>query len=135
MNRTQEEIIERLRTNESRDPFGFTSSDLLEWLDFENAKEFLKEGTSKEVWDEVVNKRKPVVDQMKGYMSFAIEKANDERGLSAGRSMCHYQNWLWLIGEDSLAEEMPTYDDYGKNNLQKVCEFLKLDSSQLQESN
>jgi hypothetical protein len=130
MVRTQDQIVARLRTENARDYFGWASGDLLEWLDFERAKEFLKEGVTEEQWNESRKDQKPVRQQAIDYMPFAWEKANDERGLSAGRSMNHYCNWLWLMGEDELAQSMLTYQYYGKENLIRVCEFLGLDHKQ-----
>lgn len=129
MNRTQAEIIERLRTNKKRDPFGWATMDLVEWLDFEQAKEFLKPDVTAEQWKEHY-KPKPVRDQMVEYMPFAWEKANDCRGLSAGRTLDHYSNWLWLIGEDKMSESITNYEYYGKDNLAELCKFLGLESSQ-----
>lgn len=128
MNRTQEQIVERVRTQSQRDPFGMTGMDLLEWLDFEHAKEFLKPEVTAEQWAGR-EQPEPIRDQMIKYMDFAWEKANNCRGLSAGRSLNHYNNWLWLLGEDQLAESMLKYEHYGKENLRRVCEFLGLDAS------
>ena len=46
MNRTQEEILNRMKEVEQDDFFGYQRSDLLKYLDFENAKVFLKDGVS-----------------------------------------------------------------------------------------
>jgi hypothetical protein len=127
--RTQKQIVERIRTNGSRDPLGMTTSDLLEWLDFSHAKEFLKSDATVESWDSL-EKPKPVREQMVEYMPFAWEKANNCRGLSAGRSMSHYSNWLWLIGKDELADSLIDYEFYGKDELVRICEFLGLDAKQ-----
>jgi hypothetical protein len=126
LTRTQEEIVERLRSEEKRDPFGWAVEDLLIWLDFDHAKEFLKPEATQEQWDPM-EKPKPVREQMVEYMDFAWEKAKGCRGLSASRSMNHYANWLWLLGEDELAASMLDYEYYGKDNLVKVCECLGLD--------
>lgn len=44
--------------------------------------------------------------------------------------MRHYHNWLWLLGEDELANSLLDYEHYGKPHLVKICEYLGLDSSQ-----
>lgn len=129
MNRTQQQIVERLRGNNERDPFGWSASDLLEWLDFEHAKEFLKPEATADKWAER-DAPKPVREQMVEYMPFAWEKANNCRGLSAGRSINHYQNWLWLLGEDKLADSIGDYEFYGKPQLVQICEFLGIDHKQ-----
>lgn len=128
MNRTQEQIVERLR-DDRIDPLGWASSDLLEWLDFDHAKEFLKPEVTAQSWADT-EKPKSVREQMIDYMPFAWEKANDCRGLSAGRSISHYQNWLWLLGEDELAEQIRDYEYYGKDQLVRICEYLGIDSKQ-----
>ena len=33
-------------------------------------------------------------------MTFAWDKANNERNLSAGRSINHFEVWLWLLGDE-----------------------------------
>ena len=37
-------------------------------------------------------------------MPFACEKASGHRGISASRSIEHFRNWLWLLGDDELLE-------------------------------
>lgn len=129
MIRTQEQIVERVRTNRERDFLGMAVGDLVEWLDSEHAKEFLKPEATEESWASS-DKPKPVREQMADYMPFAWEKANNCRGISAGRSMNHYNNWLWLIGEDKFADSLLDYEYYGKDNLVRICEFLGLDAKQ-----
>ena len=63
-------------------------------------------------------------------MAFAWGKANGRRGLSAGRSLAHYSAWLWLVGNEELAEEIRKYQFHGKPQLIKICEFLGLDAAQ-----
>lgn len=107
---------------------GMVSGDFLEFLDYAHAKEFLKAGVTEEEFMKTAPKeptRENVIATMLGYMPFAWEKANGERGLSAARSMYHYTNWLWLLGNEdelNLAEEIGDYDDYGKTNLRTICE-------------
>lgn len=130
MIRTQEQIVERLRSNDERDPLGFSFSDLVVWLDYEHAKEFVRPEVTAAEWAEQHGSPKPVRDQMIDYMPFAWEKANNCRGISAGRSLNHYQAWLWLLGEDGLADSLSGYQYYGKNELTRICEFLGLDAKQ-----
>lgn len=127
MARKPPEIVSRLRSG--RDFFGWANADLLEWLDFDHAKEFLRPEVTAEEWGKR-DAPKPVWNQMVDYMPFAWDKANNCRGLSAGRSMDHYSNWLWLIGEDQLSESLSDYEYYGKDNLVRICEFLGLDPKQ-----
>lgn len=47
--KTQKEIVDKINEIKDEDFFGFRVSDLLEYLDFEHAKEFLKPEATKEV--------------------------------------------------------------------------------------
>ena len=47
-------------------------------------------------------------------------KAKDQRGLSAGRSINHFQELLWLLGDDDILDL--NYTDYGIANLKKIAE-------------
>jgi hypothetical protein len=126
ISRSQTEIAARLR--EQSKGFNFATNDLLEHLEYEYAKEFLKTDVTPERWAEIQVGRKPIREQMVEYMPFAWEKANNCRGLSACRSIQHYQNWLWLIGQDQLAVDIEHYEYYGKPQLIRICEFLGLDA-------
>lgn len=129
MIRTQEEIVQRLRTNSTRDPLGWAVNDLMEWLKYEHAREFLQPDVTIDEWAALLAP-KPVREQMIEYMPFAWEKANGCRGISASRTLGHYANWLWLLGEDQLAASLEKYEYYGKDHLVKICAFLGLDASQ-----
>ena len=93
--------------------------DLVGCLSFDKAKQFLGSNADETMWKTRPRDRDSILERMLDYMSFAWEKANDERGLSAIRSMEHYQAWIWLIGDDM--GDLCEYDDYGKNNLIKIC--------------
>ena len=121
--KTQEEILKRIKEIDNRDTMGFEKSDLINFLSFKNAKQFLVEEAKEKDWEQDKNPKKIMID----YMSFAKEKAEDERGLSAGRSICHFMAWLWLDGNTELAEKIWNYSDYGKPQLKKICEYLNLD--------
>ena len=129
--KTQEEIVARIKERQKEDVLGFEAICYLDGLDFEHAKPFIKE----EFWEKYKEKqpldeagiRKKMID----YMPFAWEKANNFRGISANRSIAHYQAWLWMLGEEKLAEEIDEdYEYYGKPQLRKICEFLGIDADQ-----
>lgn len=126
--RTDKEIIERVNAISHSDFFGFESADLITCLPFNSAKPFLKEGVTEEEWQPDPRDRESVLKRMVDYMPFAWEKANNERGISAGRSMSHYSAWIWLAGDD--LGNLNRYNYYGKDNLVKICEFYGWDSSQ-----
>lgn len=126
--KTQEEIISRIQNIKKSDMFGFETNGLLEKLTFENAKPYLKEGTTKEEWTTEEINRETILKEMLDYMPFAWEKAKGFRGLSAGRSMAHYKIWVWLIGDD--LGDLQNYQFYGKDNLVKICEHYGWDHAQ-----
>lgn len=130
--RTQTEIIQRIKASKPRDMLGFEWQEYVPALTKESAASLrgsaIKEDADLSDWvqhyknDEDV--RKVAVD----YMEFAWDKANNCRGISAGRSMAHYKAWLWLLGQDGF-DGIEDYEHYGKDNLVRICEFLGLDST------
>lgn len=128
--RTQEEIVSRINSSESEDFMGTQRSDLLGFLEFQNAKEFLKPEATEEDWAKVYKSTDAdVKKEMLDYMEFAWGKANDMRGLSAGRSIDHYTAWIWLLGDEELQKkfEETEYEHYGKEKLIVVCEHFGWD--------
>jgi len=122
--RSQEEIVEQIHhLNDNEDDFfGHKRSDLLGYLDFEHAKQFLKPEATKDQWDFIPSDRESILKQMEEYMSFAWDKANNCRGLSAARSMDHYTAWIWMLNDDEHFDELDEYQFYGKDNLRKICD-------------
>lgn len=130
MKRTQDEIVARIEARKSKDVFGFEVSEYVDFLDFEHARQYLKGDATAEQWAEAERPLTDVRQVMIDYMPFAWQKANNCRGISAGRSLAHYQAWLWLDGNDELAEQIRTYEYYGKPQLEEICTYLGLDSAQ-----
>jgi len=126
--RTQSEIIDRIEEVKDGDSFGFERGNLIDFLDYEHAKPFLKSGTTSEEWEEC--RKTDPKEAMRNYMEFAWEKANGCRGISAYRSLCHFSAWLWLDGNGELAESIRNYEFYGKPELEQICEYLGMDVSQ-----
>lgn len=129
--RTQKEIVVRLKARRSYDMLGFETDEYIPYLDFEHAKEFLKDGVTAEEWEPCKASLKPI-ERLKDYMPFAWEKANGQRGISANRSIMHMMAWLWLAGESELQEKVESefdnnYHHYGKPILKLICEQLKID--------
>lgn len=131
--KTQAEIIARIKEVEAsgEDFFGAMRNDLLQFLTFENAKEFLKEDATEEAWNEIRTKAgisgegddSMVIKEMLDYLPFAWDKANNCRGLSAGRSIDHMKAYLWLLGDNELLDYAEnSYCLYGKNVLKKISE-------------
>lgn len=124
--RTQEEILNRLKTGKL-DIFGTQRADLVDALTYENAEPFLEDDYKKAVkdgsivYDQLVDPLYKIVD----YIDFAQGKIDDERGLSAMRSMLHFKTWIWLIDPEfynEIGEELEEYNDYGQENLDRIKE-------------
>ncbi len=126
--KTQDEIVERMEQVKDNDFFGFQQSDLMDYLDYDHSKPFLKDDTTKEQWEEFAVETKTPTEAIKDYMPFAWEKANNCRGLSASRSIEHMTAWLWLDGKDELLPKMESeYEFYGKPCLVIVCREYNID--------
>jgi len=126
--RTTSEIIDEIEKHRG-DFFGFIAEDLVGYLPFKKAKPYLADKSSEKEW-KVLDQGK-VVEVIKSYMSFAWDKANCCRGLSAGRSIEHMQAWLWLLGEDAAAKEIDNFRYYGKPQLAAICEHYGIDWDEL----
>jgi len=133
--RTQQEIIKRIEEIKDGDFFGFETSDLINYLDFETAKPFLKDTATPESWQSAREENGTIGDtyecakkELIEYMPFAWDKANDCRGLSAARSLNHFSAWLWLMGEDAMVRNIKAgYSYYGKPHLVMICEKFGID--------
>src|SRR5882672_7443328 len=102
---TKPEILERFLARKDEDVFGDEVGMYLPYLDFDQAKPFLKPEATKEVWDQSCStlSREALLKTMEEYMSFGWEKANNCRGLSANRTMSHYIAWTWLAGDRAFS--------------------------------
>lgn len=125
--KTQDQIVDELRRLKGSDDdfFGFRTGDLITWLDYEHAKEFLKPECSEEEWAKTHTgelTREKILKTMEDYMSFAWDKARNCRGISAARSMEHYTAWMFLIGDEGTLGDLTDYEHYGKDNLRRICE-------------
>jgi len=122
--RTQKEILKRIEARKNNDPFGWEIFEYVCYLDFNNAKPYLKKEATEESWE----KREKIepAEKIREYMPFAWEKANDCRGISAGRSLMHMLAWLWLDGKDEFLNkwnDLRDYEYYGKPQLIAICEL------------
>jgi hypothetical protein len=124
--KTDAEIIARLDLIVENDMFGFETTDLALRLPLEEALKFLNL-EDPENYQPRPRDRDALVVEMKAYMPFAWDKANGGKGLSAGRSMSHYQAWLWLAGEDVESMDLLNYEFYGKDRLRDICLLLSMD--------
>ena len=124
--RTQEEIVAQYREREGRDVLGFEVNEYIFAMSFESAKPLLKESAT--TWDPAYKTDEDVREMAIDYMAFAWEKANNCRGISACRSLAHYQAWLWLLGDNELWPTFDEFEHYGKAHLRKICEYFGLDA-------
>lgn len=123
--RNQTEIMERFE--KAADLFGTQKGDLIDYMSFENAKPHLKEEyvakveAGEEKWEAKTDPKKEILE----YLDFAYEKAEGERGLSAGRSMLHFKTWIWLDDEkfyNEIIDMIEDYTDYGIPTLDRISE-------------
>ena len=120
--RTDDEILARAKAIAARDWMGTQRVDLIHRLPLEKARPLLKDDADVGEWTVLPRDETSVKYEMHGYMSFAWEKANHRRGISASRSLEHMSAWLWLLGHDEAAEVVLDYDHYGKPWLRAICE-------------
>lgn len=134
--RTQAEIVARLEAKKN-DTFGFGSSVLLDGLDFEHAKPFLKDGVTAEQWNSKHEApgygrelQFPLLTEADlkaaalDYLKFAWGKAEDHRGISAARSVKKMTEFCWLLGIDIEWIEAAEYAQYGCPILKRISELL-----------
>ncbi len=122
--KTVEEIVVRITELEqgNTDFLGFQRSDLIDYLPFDLAKPYLRDGVTSDQWKAAPLTEEAVKESMLDYMEFAWGKANNCRGISAGRSVAHYEAWLWVL-EDDLGQALEgIYEYYGKPCLRAICE-------------
>jgi hypothetical protein len=125
LTRTPEEITARMEAVKGRF-MDFQFGDLLEWLPFDLAKPSLKDHVTEQEWNGARKTGDPL-DEVREYLPFAWEKANDCRGLSAMRSVSHMTAWLWLAGYDLEDEFEARYTRYGKPCLIIASEIAGFD--------
>ena len=72
-----------------------------------------------------------VIEQLKEDVRFGFEKAQDERGISAGLMHEVVKSWLKVLEDNELVVEFDYYEDYGKENFKKVAEKYNIDISDI----
>jgi hypothetical protein len=126
--RTQEEIVTRIRQelDSPSDMFGTALGDLVTTLDYGNAKEFIKPDITEEDWKEHQEEDADIIDSVNKYIPFALEKADNHRGLSAARSVTHFDAWIWLLktDEELAAYRGTPYTNYGVPQVVKAAEIF-----------
>lgn len=105
--RSQKEILDKIEELEKTD-FDFTGimqQDLKKRLTWSNVQPYLKPEHRSSVcppeWKvSSIIEKEEILKEMRDYIDFAYEKAYDQRGLSAIRSIMHYMCWIWLLGKE-----------------------------------
>jgi hypothetical protein len=128
--KTQDEIVDYIKkTTASGDNFfGFVTEAMIEFLDFDHAKEFLKPETDPAKWKVRPLTEESVLGALGEYMEFAWGKVEDHRGISAERSVNKCTAWAWILrGEDIVAKiDAAPYPQYGAPKLAVICEAFGL---------
>ena len=122
MSRTQDEIVARIAAAAADDWAGFRREVLTVTLDFEHAKPFLKGNVTAEQWAE--SRTTNVEGSARQYLTFAIGKIEDHRGISASRSVDKLTEFAWLMGRDDIVEAMNAAD-YAQYGAPKVKAFAE----------
>ena len=132
--RTQQEIKQRFLDRKEKDFLGFEVDEYLMAMSSETLESLRGNGIKN---DADLSEHEPqwssndeLLETCRDYMSFAWDKANDCRGISANRSVGHYIAWLWLLGENQFDDLMDDYEFYGKPQLVRICNYLRLDPNQ-----
>lgn len=131
--RTQEEILERFRSlTEKSKSSGiaamFSEVYCLEVLSGAMTLDTLRKAMPDKTFEE--NEQYPIVPDYKvygkEYLEFAIGKALDHRGLSAGRSVEKLREVAWVLGRDDVVKAMDEagYAYYGVPKLQAFARVM-----------
>lgn len=112
--RTQDEILARITEISAADFFGFRQEVLISGLDYEHAKQFLRDEVTAEDWAESAVIA-DVEASARAYYDFALGKIRHHRGISASRSSEKLLEYAWLMGRDDVVTAMgeADYAPYG----------------------
>lgn len=132
--KSAEKIKGKINAGFANDVFGIAFNDLVEALPFADAKEYLKDeflmkDSAEAEWESSrIKTDDDVKARMLDYLPFAWEKAEDQRGLSADRSIRHFAAWAWLIDNEFYEKIEDMYNNnyfpYGEPILAYISEKL-----------
>lgn len=132
--RTYKEIVVKGRELLVEFIGSFTIDDLVGYLPYKYAKEFIKKETTSDEWEMYKReyKIKNVIQDMADYMKIAWETVVEGNASPVATMMEHYQNWFWLIGDDVMTAMCKEYDfnSCGRSTLIKICKFLGIDHTE-----
>jgi hypothetical protein len=123
MSRTQDEILQRITAVADDDFLGWRRQVLIEALDYEHARGYLPDTTA----DQWAGLRTADVEQAaREYLTFAIGKIVDHRGISASRSVDKLTEMAWLLGRDDVVAAMDAadYPQYGAPKVRAFAEGM-----------
>src|SRR5690242_20650097 len=128
--RSSIDVKEKYKTLRSDDFFGFSFEVFIDFMKYEDAKEFI----SKENIDKITSGEEKfeepagiqqATQEFLDYMNFAWGKALDMRGISASRSITKLSAYLWIMNRADLSEEIERddlYNPYGAPALISICD-------------
>lgn len=129
--RKPEEIKKFMEKFSKEDFFGVIRQDCISCLPYEAASEYLSEEVTADAWDAIYLKNdKEIIDEIIQYLPFAYNKAENERGLSAIRSLQHFLAWFYCLGVDEMVSTIhymmnSDYAPYGMPVLKRIEKWLR----------
>ena len=120
--RTQDEILARFQAAD--DFFGFAREVLVEAMTAETMLRFKPGATLGDNW--AVSTPDELETAARDYLTFAIDKAVNHRGLSAERSVTKLREFAWLLGRDDVVAAMDAadYPQYGTPKLRAFADGM-----------
>lgn len=123
--KTQDELVAYYRERAPKELFGEAFSDIGAFLTADNLQPLCRKDADLSDHNPKECTREGVLMLMSSYIGFAWDKAMGHRGLSAGRSLRHFETWLWLLGDDetlAFLRDDNNYPQYGCPVLKRIGE-------------
>ena len=128
--RTEDEILEHVEHVKDLDFFAVRRCDLWSALPWQTARTRVPilSAIPRKEWeapDSFIADDDVLVERIIDYIPFAVDKAENHRGLSANRSVDHFKAWVWLMGDDAWrAIPWENYPQYGAPILAAVADLV-----------
>jgi len=123
--KTTEELVAYYESKKEDDFLGAIFGDIAVHLPKDVLQPLCADGTDLSQMEEPLPcTREYVLKAMKSYMDFAWGKATGHRGISAGRSIQHFESWLWMLGDEeaiAFVQDESHYPQYGCPMLKYIC--------------
>jgi hypothetical protein len=124
--KSQKDILGKIREIVKEDNFLEDRLELfLSYLD-EESKKTLNDVLDISKYKDIEKSNKSPGQEIGGFMFYAFDKAHRQRSLSIERAIEHLSSWLWLAGEDKLAQSISNYTNHGLPQLRKICKFMEI---------